>query len=175
VNQCFGQSSATEWNCEHHLPGTVRRIHDSASDLDRVVKRTLRAWPYAKETSENQDVYLDSVALNLHGFYSGLERLFEMIARRLDHLLPSSEVWHCELLFQMGREIQGVRPAVISQDHADRLDEFRRFRHLVRNVYTMNLVPDRMSKLISVLPDLRSQLRAELMVFAEFTKDLAAQ
>lgn len=151
------------------------RIHGAVLDLDRVVKRTLRAWPCTKETSEDQDVYLDSVALNLHGFYSGLERLFEMIAQRLDHSLPSSEVWHRDLLFQMGREIHSARPAVISQEHADRLDEFRRFRHLVRNVYTMNLMPDRMSKLISVLPNLWSQLRAESMAFADFTKDLAAQ
>ncbi len=151
------------------------RIHGAIPDLDRVVKRALRAWSCTRETSEDQDVYLDSVALNLHGFYSGLERIFEMISRRLDQSLPSSEVWHRDLLFQMGREIQGVRPAVISQEHADRLDEFRRFRHLVRNVYTMNLMPDRMSKLISVLPNLWSQLRAELMAFADFTKDLAAQ
>ena len=151
------------------------RIHDAVPDLDRVVERALRAWSRTRETSEDQDVYLDSAALNLHGFYSGLERLFEMISRRMDHSLPSSEVWHRELLFQMGREIQSVRPAVISQEHADRLDEFRRFRHLVRNVYTMNLMPDRMSKLISVLPNLWSQLRAELMAFADFTKDLAAQ
>jgi hypothetical protein len=39
----------------------------------------------------------------------------------------------------------------------------------------MNLMPDRMSKLILVLPNLWSQLRAELMAFADFTKDLAAQ
>jgi len=151
------------------------RIHDAVSDLDRVVKRTMRAWPYARETSENQDVYLDSVALNLHGFYSGLERLFELIARRMDFSLPSSEAWHQELLLQMGREIEGVRPAVISQHHAGKLDEFRRFRHLVRNVYTINLLPDRMSKLISVLPDLWAQLRSELLAFADFTKDLADQ
>lgn len=31
----------------------------------------------------DQDIYLDSVALNLHGFYSGLERLFELVARHL--------------------------------------------------------------------------------------------
>jgi len=29
-------------------------------------------------------LYLDSAALNLHGFYSGLERLFELIARHVD-------------------------------------------------------------------------------------------
>jgi hypothetical protein len=151
------------------------RILGAIPDIDRVLERTLRAWPRAKESSEALDVYLDAVALNLHGFYSGLERLFELIAGRVDHSLPASEVWHRDLLFQMGREIQGVRPAVISQYHVDKLDEFRRFRHLVRNVYTVNLLPDRKSKLILALPDLWSQLRAELMAFADFTKDLAAQ
>lgn len=42
---------------------------------DKAVDRTLRAWPRAKTSPEAQDVYLDAVALNLHGFYSGLERI----------------------------------------------------------------------------------------------------
>lgn len=151
------------------------RIRGTMSDLDRVIERTLRAWPRAKEPSEAQDVYLDSVALNLHSFYSGLERLFELIARRLDHSFPSSEVWHRDLLLQMGREVEGIRPAVISTQIIVQLDEFRRFRHLIRNVYTINLLPNRMSKLILELPDLWSQLRSELTAFAEFTADLADQ
>jgi len=35
------------------------RIHGAIPDLDRVVKRTLRAWPCTTETSEDQDVYYD--------------------------------------------------------------------------------------------------------------------
>ena len=151
------------------------RIHGTISDLDRGVERTLRAWPRAKEPSEAQDVYLDSVALNLHSFYSGMERLFELIARRLDHSFPSSEVWHRDLLLQMGREVEGIRPAVVSTRIIVQLDEFRRFRHLIRNVYTINLLPDRMSKLILELPDLWSKLRSELTTFAEFTADLSDQ
>jgi len=48
------------------------------------------------------------------------------------------------------------------------LDEFRRFRHLVRNVYTVNLVPDRMVGLVSALSELWPRLRAELLAFADF-------
>ena len=151
------------------------RIRGAVLDIDRVVEKTLRAWPRATEPSGVQDVYLDAVALNLHGFYSGLERLFELIARRLDDSLPSGEFWHRDLLFQMGQEIQGVRPAVISRQNAGKLDEFRRFRHLVRNVYTINLLPDRMNKLILDLPDLWSHLRTELVSFADFAKDLSDQ
>jgi hypothetical protein len=69
------------------------RIRGAVEDLDRVVERTLRAWPRAQTASDDQDAYLDSVALNLHGFYSGLERLFEVIAGRVDGSVPSGEIF----------------------------------------------------------------------------------
>jgi len=113
------------------------------------------------------------VALNLHSFYSGLERLFELIARHVDRTLPAGKTWHRDLLQQMAHEVADVRPAVIGQESALVLDEFRRFRHLVRNVYTMNLVPDKMAGVMSALPGLWPKLRAELLAFAEFLEDLA--
>jgi hypothetical protein len=138
-----------------------------------VVQRALRAWPYAQKSANEQDVYLDSVALNLHSFYSGLERLFELIARHIDQSTPGGETWHRDLLQQMAREVKDIRPAVMSQNNAASLDEFRRFRHLVRNVYATNLVPDRISKLMLRLPDLWNSLHAELVAFADFINELA--
>lgn len=150
----------------------VERIHGEVPDLERAVQRALQAWVHVQRAPEEQ-AYLDSVALNLHGFYSGLERLFELIARHVDRSLPASEAWHRDLLQQMAYDLVDVRPAVIDQDSALALDEFRRFRHLVRNVYTMNLVPDKMAGLMSALPGLWSKLRAELLAFAEFLEELA--
>jgi len=57
----------------------VERIRGEASDLNRLVKRALLAWNQCKKLSSEQGVYIDSVALNLHGFYSGLERIFELL------------------------------------------------------------------------------------------------
>ena len=122
---------------------------------------------------DERDVYLESVALNLHGFYSGLERLFELIARHVDRALPAGEGWHHDLLQEMTKEIAERRPAVISPESALILDEFRRFRHLVRNVYTFNLVPQKMEPLIAALPRLWKQVQAELSAFADFLEELA--
>ena len=116
---------------------------------------------------------VDSAALNLHGFYSGLERVFELIVRHVDRATLSGETWHRNLLNQVSQDLVDIRPAVISSDSALALDEFRRFRHLVRNVYTMNLVPERMSGLMTTLPDLWPALRAELLAFADFLEVLA--
>ena len=81
------------------------RIRGTVLDLDRIVERVTRAWARAQTISDDQDVYLDSVALNLHGFYSGLERLFEIVARQLDQAVPAGETWHRDLLLQMARHL----------------------------------------------------------------------
>jgi hypothetical protein len=150
----------------------AERIRGGVPDLEHVVQRALRAWSQA-QASPGEQAYLDSVALNLHGFYSGVERLFELIARHVDRTVPASAAWHRDLLQQMARDLADVRPAVIAHDSAPALDEFRRFRHLVRNVYTMNLVPGKMAGLMSALPELWPRLRAELLAFADFLEDLA--
>ncbi|MCG3206966.1 MAG: hypothetical protein FOGNACKC_00566 [Anaerolineae bacterium] len=128
----------------------------------------------AQQAPAEQFAYVDSVALNLHGFYSGLERLFELIARQVDRSLPVSETWHRDLLQQMTQDIPDTRPAVISQKNADAIDEFRRFRHLVRNVYAIDLAPEKMAGLMNTLPDMWPNLRAELLAFADYLSALDA-
>jgi HepT-like protein len=64
-----------------------------------------------------------------------------------------------------------IRGEVLDLDR--NLDEFQRFRHLVRNVYILNLVPQRMTGLVSALPELWSRERAELLAFAAFLDALA--
>ena len=69
----------------------VERIRGETPDLDLLVQKALRVWTLAQQSKGEQEVYLDSVALNIHGFYSGLERLFELIARRVDQVSPDGE------------------------------------------------------------------------------------
>jgi hypothetical protein len=119
------------------------------------------------------DYYLDGVALNLHGFYSGLERIFELIAVVLDGSKPRGENWHQVLLQQMATEHPGERPAVISQGTLGQLDEYRGFRHIVRNVYTFRFDPVKIESLVKKAPALFSQVQAELLAFAQFLEQQA--
>jgi hypothetical protein len=151
----------------------AERIRGELTDLAGVIQRALRSWSRGQRSQDERDVYLDSVALNLHGFYSGVERLFELIARHVDRALPAGETWHQELLLQMAREVAGTRPAVISIDSASLLDELRRFRHLVRNVYTFTLAPEKIEPIIVALPQLWRQLHAELSAFADFLEEVS--
>jgi len=142
------------------------RIRDELSELVRVVDRAEQGWKKAK--SQHDDYYLDSVALNLHGFYSGLEHIFEKIASLVDESIPAGSNWHQELVRQMSIEVSGVRPAVISTELRIALEEYRGFRHIVRNVYTYQLNPEKLKQLISMLRETLSRAERELLTFAKF-------
>ena len=148
------------------LRGLTERIRQELVELDQVVTRLLEAWQRARRSGD--DFYLDSVALNLHGFYSGMERIFERLAETLDGSLPKGENWHQVLLVQMSKEVAGIRPAVISQQTLKRLDEYRGFRHVVRNVYTFHFDEAKLEKLVLGAGDTFAQVRAEILAFAGF-------
>jgi hypothetical protein len=56
------------------------RIRQEVANLERVVTRAERAVAAVRQRPEDQDLYLDAAALNLHDFYAGLERVFHHIA-----------------------------------------------------------------------------------------------
>lgn len=148
----------------------AERIRGELDDLAQVVERTEEGWRRARRSGD--DFYLDSVALNLHGFYAGLERLFELIADAVDGTMPRGADWHQVLLYQMAREVAGVRPAVISEETRDDLEEYRGFRHVVRRVYTFKFDPAKVQKLVENVPDVLARVRTELAAFADFLERL---
>ncbi len=151
----------------------AERIRGEIQDLDELVRRVLAAWNTLNTANSDASWRLDSVALNLHGFYSGLERIFELLARQLDERVPAGKTWHRDLLRVVAQDCARVRPAVITEASAEVLDEFRRFRHVVRHAYATRLEPAKMQGLVDVLPDLWTQLEADLTAFADFL-DLAS-
>jgi hypothetical protein len=54
----------------------AERLRTELPDIDREVRRALKSWATA-QVADDPDPFIDSVALNLHGFYSGVERLLE--------------------------------------------------------------------------------------------------
>jgi hypothetical protein len=148
------------------LKELVTRIHQELDEIPRVLARMNEGWERFCRT--NDDYYLDGVALNLHGFYMGIERILTRIAETIDGDFPRGENWHLLLLQQMMIEVARVRPAVISTETGTKLDEYRRFRHVVRNVYTHNFDPVKLGKLVSSASELFAQIKAELLAFAAF-------
>lgn len=151
------------------------RIRQELTERDQVVARAERAIAAAHERAEDHDLYLDSVALNLHDFYGGLERIFHHIATAVDGSVPSGRQWHRELLRQMGVAVPRVRPPVLSAERVQRLDEYLRFRHVVRNVYAFAFDVERLERLTQRLRPAFEQVRSGLLAFADLLEHVARE
>jgi hypothetical protein len=150
------------------------RIQDELEELGHVVKRIMAAWNGAKRNQKNASFYLDSVALNLHSFYSGLERILLLVAVNIDETEPAGGGWHRELLRQMTSEIAGLRPAVITRSMREELDEYLSFRHVIRNIYAFKLDVQKLDRLVGRLPDLFDRFKSEMDIFGSFLEHISS-
>jgi hypothetical protein len=142
------------------------RIRSELGDLQRALVRAQEGWQRAQFTSD--DLYVDSVALNLHALYRGLEGLFEQIASVVDGAVPQGADWHKQLLDQLANEVPGVRPSVLSPSSRALLDRYRGFRSIVNNVCAFRFDPSRVGDLVDGAPSMLALVGAELIGFASF-------
>ncbi len=147
----------------------ANRIETELTELEKVTERIRNGWERFRRTGD--DFYTDSVALNMHGFYSGIERIFQLIARAVDGGEPQGANWHRMLLDQMVCEIPDVRPAVIPPQTLELLEAYRGFRHVVRNVYSYNFDPSKTEVLVKNIFATFDEARNELLTFVNFLTD----
>lgn len=118
---------------------------------------------------------LRAVGSVLHDFYTGVEKIWELIARTVDGTVPSGDEWHKELLTQMNVEVPGLRPAVIDKRLRDLLGEYLRFRHVFRNIYGFELDWGKMQELVEKLPGAVETLQISVRGFVGSLKDIAEE
>lgn len=149
------------------LPALINR---EIREMDQLVLICLKR--YARRTellgAGAEDILADSLATCLHSFYTGLERLFEVIVREIDGARSHPAEWHRELLMAVSVERPGVRPAVISEAGYKMLDEYRGFRHLFRHLYTHHIDPGRIFTLMETLDETWRLVREDLSRFLLF-------
>jgi len=137
-------------------------IMEELENVSRIVSIIEKRKKEMKKHGVDAEVYLDSIIHNIENFYMGIEEIFKRIAVFIDEGIPEGPRWHSILIKGMARDIPGVRPPVIKDETRVLLDEYRKFRHLVRNIYTFNIIPQKVIKLA----------RGITKVFNELTKDI---
>ncbi len=136
-------------------------------ELGIALKVTVRDLPVA---TRQESVYLESIALKLHNFYTGCERIFTLISQELNGGIPQSQDWHIRLLRKMTLNIDSIRPAVLSRKTASLLDEYRSFRHVVRHIYGFELKLTRMSPLLDNFDNALEAFETDIHSFIAFLK-----
>jgi hypothetical protein len=74
----------------------------------------------------------------------------------------------------MQTDLPNLRPPVLSNETAEALDEFLRFRHVVRNVYAFQFDAERIRRLVSQMRPAFLQAQAELQQFIILLRYIAA-
>lgn len=120
------------------------------------------------------DIYYESLALKLHNFYTGCERIFNLIAAEMNGAPLSGFDWHQRLLERMAAEWED-RPPVLMAETVRALREFLAFRHVVRNIYGFELDPERIELLVRRYPAAWHAFHNDIDRFVLWLHTLAAE
>ena len=131
---------------------------------DRAIRHTYDRIDQREADFQKTDEGIDSMGYQLHNLYSAFEQLFETVAHFFENQVEG-ERYHTDLLRRMKLEIEGIRPALISDEAFTLLDELRRFRHFFRHAYTAELNPDRLEELVATARRLRDLFQRDREAF----------
>lgn len=115
-------------------------------------------------TTAPTEIELSALAAVLHSFYTGVENIFKRVAVELDGETVRGDSWHREVLLRM-KIPKGNRPALLSEELYDSLNEYLRFRHVFRNAYSFDLDWRKMSPLVLRLEETFHKLEKALDEF----------
>lgn len=142
------------------------RINEELDNIDSLISELDEKKLYGEATGIDEDTFfLRGVASILHDFYVAVENTLKIICTEIDEYLPEGTQWHLLLLKQASYEISSVRPPIISKETMRKLDKFRAFRHLFRNVYGFNLELSRINELLLELPAATGSFKNDLNKF----------
>jgi len=101
-------------------------------------------------------------------FYTACERISERVAVTLDGGMPKTENWHEQLLLQMA-EIGGEnRPPLWQGSLLLQLNDYRKFRHLARHSYNIQLRKERVLELAKQLELIMEKIKIAIALFNQW-------
>ena len=152
---------------ERYLLLERRVLYDLAA-IDRLYGDT-GSMDLAGDASQEDLIVL---GYRLHSLYNAFENLFQNIAAVFENSLDDDSRWHAQLLQRMRVDLMPVRPAVIDQAAYDALDELRRFRHVFRYAYDVELNQQRLRLVLNKAMDLQVIYRTQIDQFLDFVRGL---
>jgi predicted nucleotidyltransferase len=142
------------------------RIEDEMKSIEDTIQ-TITDLLKQKDTIP-QVALIPALASYIADFYSGCERISERVAVYLDGGLPTGKDWHYELLKQVAEPGGNNRPPLWSGALLLELDEYRKFRHLERHIYKIELKPERVIILAENVKPVFNKIKSSVDVFCSW-------
>ena len=107
----------------------------------------------------------------LEAVYRSMETIFVRISQSFENNLDPAR-WHNDLLQKMTLEIEGVRPAAVSEETYSPLFELLKFRHFKRYYFELEYDWDRLDFLVTKLHQVHPLVTRDLKRFVRFVSAL---
>src|SRR4030042_6369387 len=92
------------------IPELIAEIEDELRRIEDLSAGISETWDSMPKAIKKKRIHEESLALKLHNFYTGCERIFCKIADELNGGTVQSKDWHKRILHQMTLDVSGVRP-----------------------------------------------------------------
>lgn len=136
-----------------HQVSQIEKIYDLLDTKSKALARK-------KVASES----VESSGYWLHNLFCAYEDLFKIVSAFWENDVNNDGAFHRTLIKRMLLEIEGVRPALLSEKAFRHLDELRGFRHVFRHAYSYGLDDERviylLKKVLKKKPSLLEDLNA---------------
>ena len=110
---------------------------------------------------------VESTGYWLHNLYCAFEDLFKVVAGFWENDVGTDESFHIHLLKRMQVRIKGIRPALLSKDSFENLNELRGFRHVFRHAYSYGLDDQRVLTLLQHVLSKKDLIMEDLLKFQD--------
>lgn len=147
------------------------RIEDELKPLENTIQ-TIKDLLQQKDTLP-EVALIPALASYIADFYNGCERISERVAVYLDGSIPKSKEWHLELLKQVAEPGGDNRPPLWNGALLLELDEYRKFRHLERHIYKIELKPKKVIKLAENIEPTFQKIKQSVAVFSQWLEKRA--
>ena len=135
------------------------------SQIDKLLSESQPLQDLCK-LKEPDFIELSAAAMVLHSFYNGIENIVLMILKNYKEKLPNGYNWHIELLEKTSIQC-GERKIIFNSELKCQLEEYRKFRHLVRHIYNYKLNWTMMEGIMNNINTIWGKIKENLSKFFE--------
>jgi hypothetical protein len=145
---------------------TLKLLEAEIKDqLDKIEQVYFELEDRASSMRPDSPALIESVAYQLHNLYTAVEDLLKIVANAFENNVADLSRWHSQLLHRMSLTIAGIRPALLSTESAELLNELRAFRHFFRHAYGRPLNFNRVTENLKFAQHLRPLLHRDATQF----------
>ncbi|MDI6865087.1 hypothetical protein [Thermodesulfovibrio yellowstonii] len=144
-------------------------IERDTERLNRLFRRFSASYREFEKTGEYSKMIESAFYINQ--IYTGFERIFTSIAKTFENTIED-DYWHKSILERMNLKIEGLRPALISNQSFQYLNELRAFRHFFRHAYDVDIDREKFKIVAEKALKIKERYRSEINKFLKFLDEL---